>query len=98
MSASSSNADSQPVALVTGAGRRVGNAFARSLSNAGFRVALHAQQAIAGAEQTAGELSAAGTPAIALQADLGDEAATRKMIRSARDHFGRIDALVNNAA
>lgn len=88
----------QPVALITGAGRRLGNALARSLAQRGYRLALHAHRSAAGAEATARELTAAGTQAIALQADLRDEAAVRSMVGQCRKHFGRIDALVNNAA
>jgi pteridine reductase len=87
-----------PVALVTGAGRRVGNGIARALAARGYRVALHANASLAGAEQTARELTAAGGEAIAVAADLADEAATREMVGRVRDHFGRLDALVNNAA
>ncbi len=87
-----------PVALVTGAGRRLGNAIARHLAQRGYRVALHAHDSRGGAQATVDELSAGGREAIALSADLADEGATRRMVAAAHDHFGRIDALVNNAA
>jgi pteridine reductase len=91
-------ANERPVAVVTGAGRRLGNAIARYLAARGYRLALHAQQSLSEAESTARELAASGCEAIALAADLRDEHATRKLIADARSHFGRIDALVNNAA
>ena len=87
-----------PVALVTGAGRRIGNGIARVLAAQGYRVALHANSSLAAAERTASEVTAAGGEAIALAADLRDQTATREMIARVRGHFGRIDALVNNAA
>jgi pteridine reductase len=87
-----------PVALVTGAGRRLGNSLARALAARGYRVALHAAHSLALAQATADELVADGCESIALAADLRDETATRKMIAAVRDSFGRIDALVNNAA
>jgi pteridine reductase len=87
-----------PVALITGAGRRVGNELARQLAAHGYRVALHAGRSLADAQVTASELNKAGGEAIAVAADLRDEDATRSMIASVRDSFGRIDALVNNAA
>lgn len=90
--------DLSPVALVTGAGRRVGNRIARGLAARGYRVALHANSALVDAEQTARELTAAGREAIALAADLRDPTATGQVIARLRDHFGRIDAVVNNAA
>jgi pteridine reductase len=90
--------DKSPVALVTGAGRRVGNGIARFLAARGYRVALHANQSLAAAEQTARELSAAGSASIALAADLADPAAARDLVDRACAHFGRLDALVNSAA
>lgn len=88
----------QKVALVTGAGRRLGNALARFLAQQGYHLALHAHRSAAGAEATARELNAAGTQAIALEADLQDEAAVRAMVGACLDRFGHLDALVNNAA
>jgi pteridine reductase len=96
----SAHAD-RPVAVVTGAGRRLGNALAIDLAAKGYRVALHANRSRELAEATARQLNGQGdsdTAAIVLSADLRDEVATRKMIGQARDHFGRIDVLVNNAA
>ncbi len=61
-------------------------------------MALHAGKSLASAQATADELAAAGGQAIAVSADLADEDATRRMIDTVRDTFGRIDALVNNAA
>jgi pteridine reductase len=86
------------VALVTGGGRRVGQGIALALAARGYRLALHANASLEAAEKSARELSAQGCQAIAVAADLRDQAATRAMILRVRDHFGRIDALVNNAA
>lgn len=92
----------RPVALVTGAGRRVGNALAVALAEQGYRLVLHANRSRDLADATARQLNAQGSSqdavAIVLSADLRDETAAREMIAAARDHFGRIDALVNNAA
>ena len=87
-----------PVALVTGAGRRLGEFIARELAAHGYRVVLHASGSFARAEATARELSAGGVEAFALEADLRDERATRAMLGAAHARFGRMDALVNNAA
>jgi pteridine reductase len=50
------------------------------------------------AQQLVAEMKASGQDAIAFGADLRDEDATRAMIDRAHRHFGRLDALVNNAA
>jgi pteridine reductase len=88
----------QPVALVTGAGKRVGNVIARELADHGYRLALHANRSLAEAEATARNLQSRGSEALVVAADLRDEDAVRAMIDRVRDHFGRIDALVNSAA
>ncbi|REK19131.1 MAG: SDR family NAD(P)-dependent oxidoreductase [Planctomycetota bacterium] len=88
----------QPVALVTGAGRRLGKKIAEFLAARGYRLALHANASLAGAEETAGRMLADGGDALAVSADLRDEQAIREMITRVNNHFGRIDALVNNAA
>jgi pteridine reductase len=88
----------KPVALVTGAGRRVGKELAREFAARGYRVALHASRSLADAQAAAREICDDGGEAIALEADLRDDDATRAMVRAAHAHFGRIDALVNNAA
>lgn len=87
-----------PVALVTGGGRRLGNGIARELAAHGYRLAVHASGSRVEAEETARELTEAGTEAIAITADLRDEQATRQMVATVHDRFGRIDALVNSAA
>ena len=75
-----------------------GQRLAHALAAHGYRLALHASGSLGAAQATADELTAGGCESIALAADLRDEGATRKMIAAARDSFGRIDALVNNAA
>ena len=88
-----------PVALVTGSGaKRVGNVVARALSARGFHLVLHANRSLAEAEGTMDELNRAGGQAIALAADLTDEAAARQFVDSAHQHYGRLDVLVNCAA
>src|ERR1043166_3911092 len=87
-----------PVALVTGGGRRVGAVIARTLSAAGYHVAIHANRSLAEAQAIADELSAAGNSAIAMAADVGNEAAIKKAVADVHAHFTRIDALVNCAA
>jgi len=88
----------RPVALITGGAARVGAVIVRTLAEAGYRVAIHANQSLDRAAELARELTTAGQEAAAFGADLRDEDATRAMIDRARRHFGQLDLLVNNAA
>src|SRR5512144_1008620 len=95
----SSTAQSRPVALVTGAARRIGVVMARRLHAAGYDVALHCRRSraeldalIAGLERE----RAAST--LALQADLDDVAQLAPLVAATVGRFGRLDALVNNAS
>jgi pteridine reductase len=86
------------VALVTGGAARVGAVIVRTFAEAGYRVAIHANQSLDRAAELADELKAVGHEAAAFAADLRDEDATRAMIDRVRRHFGQLDLLVNNAA
>lgn len=89
----------RPVALVTGAARRIGAAIARRLHADGYAIALHWHRAAAAADALVSELEAACPgSAVALQADLADADAPAALVAATLDHFGRLDALVNNAA
>ena len=86
------------VALVTGAGRRVGRAIAVALGARGMRVAVHYNGSRQGADETVATIRDAGGDATAIQADLGDPAAPDALIdRVIADH-GSLGALVNSAA
>jgi NAD(P)-dependent dehydrogenase (short-subunit alcohol dehydrogenase family) len=86
------------VALVTGAGRRLGQAIATGLARAGCDVAVHYHASDGGAEDTARAVRAAGRRAELLAADLRDAAAARALPERAAAAFGRLDILVNGAA
>lgn len=88
----------QPVALVTGGAARVGAAIVRELADRGYRVVVHANRSLDRAQQLVDQLREQGRDAAAFGAELRDEDATRAMIDRAHRHFGRLDALVNNAA
>ena len=88
----------QPVALVTGGALRVGRSIVRELAGRGYRVAIHASKSLDRAQELVTELTNEGREAAAFGAELRDEEATRAMIDRVRRHFGRLDALVNNAA
>ncbi|MEQ9606264.1 MAG: SDR family oxidoreductase, partial [Kiloniellaceae bacterium] len=84
--------------LVTGAARRIGAVMARDLAAQGWAVALHYQSSRVEAEALAAEIAAAGGRAVALQADLGDEAAVTPLIDRAAAALGPLGLLVNNAS
>lgn len=88
-----------PVALVTGAARRVGAAIARRLHAAGHDLALHCNGSLAEAAALAAELEAARAgSALVLQADLAQFDRLPELVARTVGRFGRLDALVNNAS
>jgi 3-oxoacyl-[acyl-carrier protein] reductase len=87
----------RPVALVTGAARGIGRATALALAGRGYDVVINYSVSEAAAQQVAQEVWAGGASALVARADVADETAVRQMVATARDTYGRIDALVNNA-
>ncbi len=86
------------VALVTGAGTRVGQAIAMALGRAGADVAAHYHGSSEGARETATAVRAAGGRARAFGADLTRPRAAARLVERACEAFGRLDLLVNSAA
>lgn len=86
------------VALVTGASRNIGRAIALALAEGGAAVVVNARRSRGEAEAVAGEIEAAGERAVALLADVTDEAAVARMVEETVLRFGGLDILVNNAA
>ena len=87
----------QRVALVTGASKGLGRAIAIRLGRAGCRVAVNYHSDRAGAEATVSAIRDAGGEAIALGADVTDEAAVRGLVAEIARVWGPVDILVNNA-
>lgn len=87
-----------PVALVTGGAVRVGKAIVETLADRGHAVAIHVNSSRDQGEQLAQQLQHRGVPALVVQSELRDEAATRAMIDQVFDHYGRLDVMVNSAA
>lgn len=85
------------VALVTGAGRRIGRAIALALADAGYAVALHAHRSRADAEQVAAAIAAKGGRASVVLADLADPEAVRGVVPAAAA-LGPLTLLVNSAS
>jgi hypothetical protein len=89
---------SRPVALVTGAARRLGRAIALDLGAHGWDVAVHYRRSAEDADETAAAVRQAGASAEAFAADLADETACRALLPAVAARFGRVDAVVNNAS
>lgn len=86
-------------ALVTGAGRRIGRAMALYLAGRGLDVAVHYATSSAGALSVVDDIRATGRNAVALQADLLDEAQVAALLPSAAEVLGGpVTCLVNNAS
>ena len=91
-----SDAKQQRVAIVTGAARGIGRAFARRFVADGMRVMIADLNAEQG-EETARDLRGAGGGAAFVRTDMTDEASAHAMVAAAVKEFGGVDVLVNNA-
>lgn len=86
------------VAVVTGGGTGIGRATSLLLASEGCHVVVNYSRSVDDAEKTVAEITKLGRKAIAVQADISDEAAVNSMFDRADTEFGRLDILVNNAA
>ena len=86
------------VALVTGAGQRLGRAIAEALAGRGMRLAIHYNSSDTGARELQREIVARGGEADCFAADLTDAAAARALPVTVAERFGALDVLVNSAA
>lgn len=90
--------ETAPVALVTGAGRRLGRAIARALAEHGFDVVLNYHTSHQGAESAARAIQGLGRRALVVKADITKRVDVNDLVRKSMAEFGRLDLLVNNAA
>ena len=89
----------RPVALVTGAARRIGAAIAARLHAAGYDIALHHHASTDQAHALVDALNARRpVSARAFGADLSESDRIPELLAHVVGHFGRLDALVNNAS
>jgi 3-oxoacyl-[acyl-carrier protein] reductase len=86
------------VAIVTGAARNIGRAIARSLAAGGASVMVNAKTSRQQAQETVAMIEQAGGKAALHIADVTDPRAVAELVEATTKQFGRIDALVNNAA
>jgi NAD(P)-dependent dehydrogenase (short-subunit alcohol dehydrogenase family) len=85
------------VAVVTGAGGGIGESYARALAREGARVVVAEINAEQG-ERVSKEIAAEGGEALFVRTDVSSEASTLAMGKAAKDTYGGVDFLVNNAA
>jgi NAD(P)-dependent dehydrogenase (short-subunit alcohol dehydrogenase family) len=85
------------VAIITGAGRGLGKAFALRFAEEGA-ILLLPDIGLERAQQTAKEITAKGGKAVAILTDISDEQSCKKMADEVMAHYGKVDILLNNAA
>ncbi|MGK6310863.1 SDR family NAD(P)-dependent oxidoreductase [Variovorax sp. DT-64] len=85
------------IALVTGASTGIGAAVAKAFAARGMRVAVHYNRSAGPAQEVVDAITAAGGEAFALQGDVRDSEAIRRVVRETTARWGGLDVLVNNA-
>ena len=85
------------VAVVTGGSRGIGRAIATTLAAAGAAVVVNYKGNQAAADAVVAEIAGAGGQALALQADISQQAEVEQMFKAVIERFGKVDILVNNA-
>jgi 3-oxoacyl-[acyl-carrier protein] reductase len=85
------------VAIITGAGRGIGRAFALRFARDGYRVAV-ADINADGASAVAAEIAEMGGTAVAIPTDVSDEASTRACVATVLERWDQLDVLINDAA
>jgi 3-oxoacyl-[acyl-carrier protein] reductase len=85
------------VAIITGAGRGLGRAFALRFAEEGAKLLLP-DISLERAEGVVNEIRAKGGEAVAMETDISDENATKKIAEKVMQQYGKVDILLNNAA
>lgn len=92
-------AAAHPVALITGAARRIGRAIALDLAQNGYAVGVHYRNSRGEADALVADITRSGGQAVALDADLADTQAAARLIERCGDALGAPPCcLVNNAS
>jgi len=87
-----------PVALITGAARRIGRTIALDLADHGWRVGVHYRSSAEEANATVAAIAAKGGAAVAIPADLGSPADLADLVPRCIDQLGVPQCLINNAS
>lgn len=90
--------DGPSTALITGAARRIGNALATDLAQAGWTIAIHYRRSRADADRLVAEIEALGGRARSFQADLSDPDAPAALVADVVRDLGPPTVLINNAS
>lgn len=94
-----SHASAAPVAIITGAARRIGATTAEFLHRRGLNVVIHYRGSADAAAELSERLNALrADSAVTVQADLSDPQAPALILKAALDAYGRLDVLINNAS
>ena len=86
------------VAMVTGSSRGLGKALAIELAKNGYDIVVNYARSKSAAEETVREIEALGRKAIMIRANVGDVKKLRAMFEQVKEHFGRLDVFISNAA
>ena len=92
------SSSSAKTVLVTGAGKRLGRCIALALAHNGWQVAVHYHTSNEEATKTVAACAGPASASAAFEADLSNEAEVRALLPKVVAHFGRLDAVVNNAS
>ncbi len=85
------------VALITGGSRGIGRVVALNLAKEGYDITFCYTSNEAAAKETVAEIEKTGVKALAVKADVSKESDVNALVQAARDAFGPIEVLVNNA-
>ena len=84
-------------AIVTGASKGLGAGIAKTLAESGAAVVVNYREDVKGAQRVVADITAKGGRAIAVQADVANGDDVRRLFEWAREEYGPVNVLVNNA-
>lgn len=87
----------EKVVVITGSSSGIGRATAMAFGKCGAFVVVNSRQNVTGGQKVVSEIEHSGGRAIYIQADLSDPDDVKCLFEQARDHYGSIDILINNA-